>query len=1064
MTLDSTRAARYTPENLAQLLGLPAPTPQQSRVISADLRPLLVVAGAGSGKTETMTARVVYLIANELVRPEQVLGLTFTRKAAGELGVRIRRRLGQLAARLGGADDLLAGEPTISTYDAYAGRVHAEHGLRGGYEPSTRLITQGERWRIADAVVRGYSGDMSEVDSSVASVTSAVLRLTEELAAQLRTPADLLEFQHTLPELRGAAEQVQRARAQLIPLIEIFRARLEQSEMMTFGDQLGRAAALARDHTEVRAVERARYRVVLLDEYQDTSHAQFVLLHALFGDEHPVTAVGDPAQAIYGWRGAGANTLDAFQTLFETERAELSMSWRSRPGILRAANALSAPLGSAAVLRSGREDTGPAAIHCALHLTQSDEADWIADRIDRTLRAYWEDERQPTAAVLVRRRSQMAALEACLKARGLPVNVVGLGGLLDTPEVVDVCSTLRVLADPASGSALLRLLAGPRWRIGPRDIVALNRYAKELGGAGGRVTLVEALDALCVEERPPGTDESLLSTNESPVETDRSPVMTDGSPAVELSEEGHRRLRAFGMELRALRRRLDSALPDVVADVIRTMGLDVEIMARTSECSAAHLTEFADVAARFAADSVNPNLTGFLSYLDAAAQEERGLELGTVGPPPAGAVQLLTVHSAKGLEWDVVAVAGLNKGQFPDPPGKSDAWLNGLGVLPFPLRGDADDLPTFTGKAGTFEAAWKAHGEVEERRLAYVAVTRARDVLFCSGYRWSDGRIRPAEPSIFLTEIHALAEESGKESGGVEVDTWVLDPGVDNPLQAQQTEMRWPRDPLTAERRATLTEGAELVHSFLGTRIELSEEIKMLLAERDRTIMDAATVTLPDRLTVSQLSYLADDPAQLARRLRRPLPEPPARHARRGTAFHAWLEHRTGPDALLDLDELPGAADSAFGSDGEALFETDGDFAQLRVAFEASRWAKLTPYRVEVPFTTVIGDVVLRGRMDAVFRTGDGGFEIVDWKTGRVPSETAARASAVQLAAYRLAWAALAGVPLAQVGAAFHYVRPNLTVRPVDLLDADGLARLIRGVPASEAVTEDGAAKRDGEW
>jgi DNA helicase-2/ATP-dependent DNA helicase PcrA len=213
----------------------------------------------------------------------------------------------------------------------------------------------------------------------------------------------------------------------------------------------------------------------------------------------------------------------------------------------------------------------------------------------------------------------------------------------------------------------------------------------------------------------------------------------------------------------------------------------------------------------------------------------------------------------------------------------------------------------------------------------------------------------------------------------------------------------------------------------------------MLLAERDRVAVDSGTVLLPARLTVSQLTHLAGDPTELARRLRRPLPEPPARHTRRGTAFHTWLERRTGVDALLDLDELPGAAD--------ADLDPDVDFDGLRAAFEASRWAALTPYRAEVPFTTVVGGVILRGRMDAVFRASDGGFEVVDWKTGRVPSGAAARAAAVQLAAYRLAWAELAGVPLERVGAAFHYVRSDLTVRPVDLLDAEGLAALVRGVP-----------------
>jgi DNA helicase-2/ATP-dependent DNA helicase PcrA len=190
------------------------------------------------------------------------------------------------------------------------------------------------------------------------------------------------------------------------------------------------------------------------------------------------------------------------------------------------------------------------------------------------------------------------------------------------------------------------------------------------------------------------------------------------------------------------------------------------------------------------------------------------------------------------------------------------------------------------------------------------------------------------------------------------------------------------------------------------------------------------------------------------------MPYPPNPHARRGTAFHAWLEQRFGATRLLDLDELPGAAD-----DGAA---PDADLDELRSAFLASEWAERRPVEVEVPFETVLfgddapgGDnpgegasgeaTVVRGRMDAVFADPDGGWTVVDWKTGAVPDAALLPALAVQLAAYRLAWAELAGCPVERVRAAFHYVRAGVTVRPVDLLDADGLRALPRGVPAGTA-------------
>jgi DNA helicase-2/ATP-dependent DNA helicase PcrA len=218
----------------------------------------------------------------------------------------------------------------------------------------------------------------------------------------------------------------------------------------------------------------------------------------------------------------------------------------------------------------------------------------------------------------------------------------------------------------------------------------------------------------------------------------------------------------------------------------------------------------------------------------------------------------------------------------------------------------------------------------------------------------------------------------------------------------------------------------------------------LLLAERERRAHreGPVPVALPGHLSVSQLVALRRDPQALARALRRPLPARPDPYARRGTAFHAWLEQRFGAERLLDVDALPGAADEDAAPD-EAL-------AELQERFLASEWADRTPVEVEVPFATVIGGVVVRGRMDAVFEDRGGLFDVVDWKTGRQPGGAEASAAAVQLAAYRLAWAALAGVPVERVRAAFHYVRDGVTVRPADLLDADDLAALITGIPAEE--------------
>jgi DNA helicase II / ATP-dependent DNA helicase PcrA len=1066
---------RFTPYELAKLLRQPPPTPEQAAVVAAPPAPLLVVAGAGSGKTETMAARVVWLVANGYVPAEQVLGLTFTRKAAGELAHRVRTRLGQLRRRLGD-DDVVTGEPTVSTYHAFAARVLTEHGVRAGYEPAARLLSEAARWQLVDELVRTYDGDMSGVPFAPSTVTDAVLALTEQLSEHLVTPDEVARWVGRFnAEVRGRPGRVyakvqqalerQAARLPLLPLLRRFEQRKRDLEAIDFGDQVARAARLARDHPEVGEIERDRFRVVMLDEYQDTSHAQVVLLHSLFGSGHPVTAVGDPCQSIYGWRGASAGTLDRFPGQFrhaggaEAPVRQLTTSWRNRPEILTVANQLAVPLHDAgarvATLTAARRTAEPVdgrTVACALLETYVEEAEWIADQVatawDPATRGIGAD--PPTTAVLIRRREQIPPVEAALRARGLPVEVVGLGGLLDTPEVRDVVCTLRVLADPADGGSLVRLLTGARWRIGPRDLVALHRRARQIAAArredagGGRGDPAAAPEIV-----PDRLDEATLSE-----------ALDDlGDPSA-YSEAGHARLSAYAAELAGLRRRLDQPLPDLVAEVERTTCLDVEVAVRAGAPDAggglarSHLDALGEVAARFSAEAPGATLPAFLAYLAAAEEEERGLTPGEVDVVP-GAVQILTAHAAKGLEWDVVAVAGLTRQVWPAPPKGSDHYLQGVGVLPFPLRGDAGGLPALAldgvpDQQGVerareaFEAAWRAHDEREERRLTYVAVTRARRLLLCSGYWWGGGVRRPRGPSVFLEEI----AQRCRAGAGV-VERWVDPPtdGADNPTDALVAEAVWPADPLGG-RRAAVEEAAAMVRSALAdgaTRAEeWAQEVDLLLAERQRARASAAVeVALPEQLSVSQLVALRRDPQALARSLRRPMPARPDPYARRGTAFHTWLERRFGADRLLDLDELPGAADTGAAGD-EAL-------AELQRAFLDSEWADRVPVQVEVPFATGVGGLVVRGRMDAVFRDTDGTFDVVDWKTGRRPDGAAARAAAVQLAAYRLAWAALAGVPVSQVRAAFHYVAENVTVRPADLLDADGLAALVTGLPVARS-------------
>ena len=1128
-----------SPAALAHGLGLPVPTQEQAAVVEAPPAPALVVAGAGAGKTETMAARVVWLVANGMVTPDRVLGLTFTRKAARQLADRVRTRLRRLAgSRVIGEDrraELLAGEPTVLTYHAYAGRLVAEHGLRLPAEPGVRLLSETGAWQLAHRVVSSWDADL-ETDKVPATITGYLLGLAGQLAEHLvdaealrahaerfcaavreapRAPRQRAELPQELRKILDA----QQARVALLPLVAAYTAAKRAEGVLDFADQLALAARLAEGHPEVGAAERQRYGVVLLDEYQDTGHSQRVLLRALFGAGSgdgvglPVTAVGDPCQSIYGWRGASAANLPRFTTDFPRCHADpggadpggagrggvdpgragpgrrpartyaLRTSFRNPPRVLALANAVSEPLRACAVAVEellARDEHAPADVRVALLPDVRAEVDWLAGAVAQA----WQIEADaagvpPTAAVLVRRRADMPAIASALRARGLPVEVVGLGGLLDTPEVRDLVSALRVLVDPLAGTAAVRLLTGAHARLGAADLAALWRRARELStgpspgtgpsagagpsaGTGEDVTFTHldwgnATSSQRAEEPGPGEPLPRPVAEALPGEHAEQAGLVDAvddpGDAALYSPAGYLRIRRLAGELTALRRRLGAPLPELVADVERTLRLDVETAARPDRVGRAHLDAFADVVADFAAESPGATLPALLDYLATAEQAEDGLEPGEVEVAD-DRVQVLTVHAAKGLEWRIVAVPHLVADVFPARK-LSSSWLKAVTELPAELRGDAPDLPRLrldgcadrravADELAAHEAAFDDRRLVEERRLLYVALTRAEHTLLVSGHWWSETGDAPRGPSQFLLDVHAAV-------GPDAVQHWAPQPagGEPNPVAATVRTAEWPADPLGA-RRAAVEAGAALVRRELDDGDPplfepedpdgWARDVDVLLAERAAR-RGEQRVELPAHLSVSQLVELAADPGALASRLRRPVPLRPNPTARRGTAFHAWLERRFGATRLLDLDELPGAADAGAAPDAE--------LAALQEAFLAGSWGQRYPHDVEVPFETEIAGALVRGRMDAVFADPDGGWTVVDWKTGAVPDEQHLPAVAVQLAAYRLAWAALSSSPLTSVRAAFHYVRHDVTIRPADLLDAAGLRDLLLSVPTA---------------
>ncbi|MFJ4854491.1 UvrD-helicase domain-containing protein [Streptomyces sp. NPDC088730] len=1141
------------PEQLKELLGIPF-TPEQTACITAPPAPQVIVAGAGSGKTTVMAARVVWLVGTGQVAPEQVLGLTFTNKAAGELAERVRKAL--VAAGVTDPEvidpDNPPGEPSISTYHAFAGRLLTEHGLRIGLEPTIRLLADATRFQLAARVLREAPGPYPALTRSFPTLVSDLLALDAELAEHLVRPEQLAEYDTELlqtlesaklsnAELRKIPETAE-ARRELLSLTRRYREAKRSRDLLDFGDQIALSAQLALTRPEVGAILREEYRVVLLDEYQDTSVAQRLLLSALFGSGpdgipsgHAVTAVGDPCQAIYGWRGASVANLDDFPSHFPqadgapATRYSLSENRRSGGRLLHLANGLAEPLRA---MHEGVEALRPAPgaerdglVRCALLRTHTEEIDWVADSIAHLVRT---GKAPGEIAVLCRTAGDFPQIQAALVARDIPVEVVGLSGLLHLPEVADLVAVCEVLQDPGANASLVRLLTGPRWRIGPRDLALLGRRARLLVHRASHADdedfdpdrrlaeAVEGIDPAEVISLADALDTFLDSGGE---EDDRLPFST----------EARIRFARLATELRELRRSLADPLMDVLHRVLSATGLEVELSASPQALAARRretLANFLDVAARFAAVDGEATLLAFLGFLRTAAQYEKGLDNAL--PGGENTVKVLTAHKSKGLEWDVVAVPGLVSGQFPSGQSR-DAWTSQSKVLPHALRGDTATLPvihSFDAKGlKGFKEEMKEHQHTEELRLGYVTFTRPRTLLLGSGHWWGPSQKKTRGPSGFL---HALYEHCAAGHG--EIEAWADEPAEDeeNPALAESAaDHAWPLpldDTALFRRRAA----AETVMAHLTALAEAGpvpdaygaaeqppppddtrpgplgdelfpeddpfldeapfpddddepaaphipgaphipaarlperaparltpEESRTLTPEESRTLaswdrdLDALAgelrraratvrdVLVPASLSATQLMRLADDPDGFAQELARPMPRPPQPAARRGTRFHAWVESRFEelPLPMLGPEELPG------GEESDADIADEHDLALLKEAFERTPYARRTPYRVETPFQITLAGRIVRGRIDAVYRTGDT-YEIVDWKTSRTNT-----ADPLQLAVYRLAWAELHGLPLTDVSATFLFVRTGESVRPGRLPGRRELERILLDEP-----------------
>jgi Superfamily I DNA and RNA helicases len=1053
-------------EQIAAALGPDRPTEEQRRVIEAELAPALVIAGAGSGKTETMASRVLWLLANGQVRPDQILGLTFTRKAAGELADRIRRRM----AALRGTGLMPEGydefdPPVVATYNSFANTIYRENAILLGREADGAVLGEASAWQLArSVVVASRDRRLIDLDQSVDAITRAVLRLSRDLSENVASPHDVaamaVEFGRLAelpnggrggyPEVDGMVANVG-ALPVLLDLAHEYDVLKQRRGFVEYSDQVGLALELARRSPAIADDLRKRHVVVLLDEYQDTSVVQTWLLSELFAGR-PVMAVGDPHQSIYGWRGASAGNLDSFARQFgggTVQQFSLSTSWRNGRDVLSIANALVEPLTAIARVPVERLRPGPAAsarpVAVVFEETIEQEAEatarWLGDRLRERA-----ESTPPSAAMLFRARANQDVFIAALRRHGIPHHVLGVGGLLAEPEIADLVCALTVVSDPGGGAELVRLLAGSRWRIGVRDLYVLSRVASWLRDRDwAQQPLDEEVRAALRSSVADGEGSSLVDA------LDFVAHARDGHAALEsFSANGLKRLRQAGLLFARLRGRSGLDLLDFVTVVEQELGLDVETAANeTRSQGRATMDAFFDALNGYLAVSEIGGLAGFLAWLREAEWRD-GLAPRPEEPEP-GTVQLLTVHGSKGLEWDHVVVPRMVDDELPARPNEGTGGWVGFGKLPYEFRGDADELPEFRWRGAdtrkevkderaAFGERVATHHEREERRLAYVAVTRARHSLLLTGSFWAT-QAKPRRPSRFLTQL-ADHGRIAPLPAATEFE--------ENPSTGASETMTWPPDPLGGRRRAVET-AAELVRDTApGAEGRWKDDVELLLAER-RAILGSGSVEPPRRVPASRFADFVSDPKAVASALLRPMPERPYRATRLGTLFHAWVESRAGVDGgvqEIDAFELERDGDEELGVPGSRERDLDRVEAErltvLKATFERSPWAALRPVEVEREIHLPFDGRLVICKIDAVYEH-HGRYEIVDWKTGKPPADAEdLERKQLQLALYRLAYSRWRGIDPELIDAAFYFVADDLIIRPTHVADEAELLALWR--------------------
>ena len=686
--------------------------PAQGRAVTHSGSPLLIIAGAGSGKTRVLTHRIAHLIATGRARPGEILAITFTNKAAAEMRERVTALVGPAGERM-----------WVSTFHSACVRIlrreHEAAGLRSTFSiydaaDSTRLIT---------LIVRELGIDPKRF------TPKTFAHRISDLKNELVTPADYADRAITSNPLERHLVEVYRA----------YAARLAAANALDFDDLIMRTVQLLQARPAVAEMYRRRFRHVLVDEYQDTNHAQYVLVRELIGGpgtsgaDSPLpsgelTVVGDSDQSIYAFRGATIRNIEEFEHDYPSARTILlEQNYRSTQNILSAANAVISR-------NSGRREKnlwtdsgdGPMIIGYVAD-SEHDEARWISQEIDRLSDV--EGVRPRDVAVFYRTNSQSRALEEAFLRSGQPYKVVGGTRFYERKEIKDAIAYLRAIDNPDDDVNLRRILNVPKRGLGDKAESVLAEHAARHGVSFG-TAVADAAGAL-----RPASEGDTAGDLDAP---GHEPPVVEG-----LTSRARTQVTRFHELLASLRGQLTEGdgVADLLDSALDASGYLAELRASDDPQDATrveNLAELHSVASDFQAANPDGTLADFLERVSLVADSDQlpqaadlaamseGERAAAVAAEEQGQVTLMTVHTAKGLEFPVVFVTGLEDGTFPHS------------------RALAEDVDL-----------------AEERRLAYVALTRARRRLYVTRAAvrsaWGAANAMPA--SRFLDDIPAETME-----------------------------------------------------------------------------------------------------------------------------------------------------------------------------------------------------------------------------------------------------------------------------------------------------------------